>query len=365
MRYFTEKDLKDIWKEKVTEKNVQYFNPPLLSMVERKALEERLGVKLPESYIELVTNSQNGGLLGKRNASPVRDSSGKVMRYVKNDFIVSLGITPAHKDDPEKYPAKEALELFYDEPNLVCLNRSLSTGASYETFVLNYLDSGPNGIPSVALIDRRAKKGIESEPKKGNWKYINESFYWELISIAPNFETYIKELTVAPKLAAFEFSSFKELLKKAVEKSFSEIVKAHSKEEIISYGLYIDDLGTMIADAFNTKSHLDSQIKNNSKDSDYYTYFTTEWRYEGTEFAVDVFNEMSKILTEYSNALGQDRKIERFRNRLLDCCVEVLLELKMNEFFSHTYLQPISLSICVSNGSIPQSKLKKIRKLLQ
>lgn len=59
MNYFTEADFKNLWKRE----GAGYFTLPLPSDEELTALEQRLGVKLPASYIEFVSTSQNGGLL--------------------------------------------------------------------------------------------------------------------------------------------------------------------------------------------------------------------------------------------------------------------------------------------------------------
>lgn len=51
----------------------------VISDEELAALEQRLGVKLPASYIEFVSTSQNGGLL-KRNGFPIHNASGNAIR---------------------------------------------------------------------------------------------------------------------------------------------------------------------------------------------------------------------------------------------------------------------------------------------
>jgi len=361
MSCFTADDLKGLW----SNKEKAYFVLPMPSDKELAELEGRLGVKLPFSYKELALTSQNGGLL-KRNASPIRDTIGNVIRYVKNDYIDSIGRRPGEKNVPEHWPGHEehdAIQLFRDKSNLIEFGRNQD---SYETFVLNYLECESNGEPSIAHIDRKVRRGKDNEPVEGSsdWRNINELYYWELTTIAPNFETYIKELVIMPKQSAFDFAVIKGPLKQAAQKSFREIVKAHGHEDIVAYGLYIDAEGSMVADAANIKVHLEKLVAAHPKDEDYYTYATNEWRYEGTDFALDLFDPICKELARYCATLGSESKIKRFRDILLDVCAEVLAELKSEGFFAKEYALPVLINVNISNDEISATKIKKIRLLL-
>jgi len=220
MKYFNDVDLKGLWSKKETEA----FVFPRPSDKEISASEKRLGVKLPASYIELMSASQNGGLL-KRNASPVRDIGGNIIRHVKNSFIQPISL----KHD------RHALKFFYDTPNLIEFGRYLDIHASFGSFVLNYLKCSREGEPSVAYIDRKVRYGRAGEPvdKNNDWRIINEMFYWELTTIAPTFEAYIKELVIAPKLPAFDFAALKAPLKQAAQKSFREIIKVYGRRILL------------------------------------------------------------------------------------------------------------------------------------
>jgi len=120
----------------------------------------------------------------------------------------------------------------------------------------------------------------------------------------------------------------------------------------------------MVADAANTKGHLESLVVDNPTDKDYYTYATAEWKYEGTEFALDLFEPICKELAMYSAALGQESKIKKFRDKLLDICAEVLAELKAENFFAKEYALPILLNVNISNDEMSTAKAKKIRTIL-
>ncbi|MDR1702828.1 MAG: SMI1/KNR4 family protein, partial [Sporomusaceae bacterium] len=86
MNYFTEADFNKLWQAETDERSTL----PFPTDKELIALEKRLGVKLPASYIELAANSQNGGYL-KRNGVPIRDESGNVFRHVKISYINPIG----------------------------------------------------------------------------------------------------------------------------------------------------------------------------------------------------------------------------------------------------------------------------------
>lgn len=257
MSYFTEADFKNLWKREGT----AYFTLPLPSDEELAALEQRLGVKLPASYIEFVSASQNGGLL-KHNGFPIHNASGNAIRHVKIDYINAIGRRPGDESLPTHYAghkARDMPQLFYDIPNLLEIGGILGA-PYYDFFVLNYLECGTSGEPSVAFITRKVRCGKNGEPVDGieDWWNINETYYWEVTTVAPTFDAFIKELIVMPKLPAFDFAALKIPLKQAAQKSFREIIKAHGHEVIISFGLYVDNEGSMVADAANTKAHLEN-----------------------------------------------------------------------------------------------------------
>ena len=361
MGHFTETDLTKLWKPETNEKSTL----PFPTDEELTALEKRLGVKLPASYIELATSSQNGGHL-KRNGVAIRDESGDVFRYVKISYINPIGHRPGDKTLPKRMPGYEGFDLprpFYNKQNLLIIGENMDT--YYEFFVLNYMDCGPNGEPNVVFITRKSSRGDENEPKNDDWRYISEKFYWEITSVvAPTFEEFIKGLVVMPKLSAFDFRAIKEPLKQAAQESFRQIIKAHGHEEIISFGLYVDDEGSMVANAANKKAHLEKHLEKYPSEKDYYTYSSNEWCYEGTSYTLHLFDPICRELSVHSRALGAEDKVKRFRDKLIDLCVEVLAELKTDGFFANEYSLPILLSVAISNGELPPAKIKKIRKAL-
>ncbi len=122
MDYFTKEHFRKLWKPATNER----FTLPLPGQEELAALEHRLGVKLPASYIELGAFSQNGGFL-KRNGVPLRDASGTITEYIKINHINPIGRTTTE-------PIYDTPRPFYDIPNLLVLGENWD--AYYEFFVL-------------------------------------------------------------------------------------------------------------------------------------------------------------------------------------------------------------------------------------
>lgn len=350
MNYFTDTDFNKLWKP-ITNKR---FTLPFPTDEEFIALEKRLGVKLPASYVELATVSQNGGYL-KRNGVPIRDESGNVIRYVKINHINPIGridIEPIH-DTPKP---------FYNIPNLLIIGENWDV--DYEFFVLNYMNCGSNGEPTVVFITRKSSCCEEGEPTSDDWRYINEKFYWEITNtVALTFDEFVKQLVVMPKLPPFDFTKIKGLLKQATQESFRQIIKTYGHEEIISFGLYIDDEGTMVAHAANKKAHWDKLVAEYPSEKDYFTYCISEWCCRAP-FTLHLFDPICRELSTHSRVLGTENKIKRFRDNLIDLCVEVLAELKADDFFTKEYNLPILLCVDISNGELSMAKIKKIRTIL-
>jgi len=158
-----------------------------------------------------------------------------------------------------------------------------------------------------------------------------------------------------PKLLAFKFEEIKEPLINATKKAFREAVKKHGNEEIIAFGLYVDPEGTMVNNAINTKG--------NSKPDDYFTYSTTEWKYN--TLALDLFEPICRELGTRSAALGSEDKLARFSGKLFNLCLEVLAELKAAGFFAGEYSLPVMLSVGIEGRELSPAKIKKIRALLK
>lgn len=272
MNYFVDADFNKLWEPVTSE--YKRFTLPFPTDEEVIAHEKRLGVKLPASYIELATVSQNGGLL-KRNGVLIRDEAGNVIRYVKINYISPIGhIEPEYTylDQICDYPS-----LLYNIPNLVVIGENWD--AHYEFFVLNYRNCGADGEPTIEFITRKSKCGEIDEPVSGDWRYINEKFYWEIAA------------TVA-----------------------------------------------------NIKSHLDELVAKDPSQKEYFTYCINEWCCDAP-CVLHLFDPICRELSIHSRALGTENKVKRFRDKLIQLCVEILAELKAEGFFAKEYHLSILLNV--------------------
>lgn len=350
MDYFTKEHFQKLWKPATNER----FTLPLPGQEELAALEQRLGVKLPASYIELGTFSQNGGFL-KRNGVPLRNASGTITGYIKINHINPIGRTTAD-------PIYDTPQPFYDIPNLLVLGENWD--AYYEFFVLNYLECGSQGEPSVALITRKSRCGEPGEPEIGDWRYINEKYYWQSpLTVAQTFDEFIKQLVVMPKPVPFDLGSIKESLKQAAQEAFRQIVKNNGQEGIIAFGLYVDNEGTMVAHAANTKAHWQQQIADKPLEQDYFTYCISEWCCEALA-AQHLFDPICRELAQSSAQCYKKSQSNHFRDSLIQLCTEVLADLKRDGFFAREYPYPILLNVDIINGQLSATKAKKIRLIL-
>ena len=182
--------------------------------------------------------------------------------------------------------------------------------------------------------------------------------------MANTFDEFGNQLVVMPKPVPFDFAVVKEPLKQAAQEAFRQIVKTYGQDDIISFGLYVDDEGTMVASAANTKSHLDELETKDPSHKEYFTYCISEWCCDAP-CVLHLFDPICRELSIHSRALGTENKIKRFRDKLIQLCVEILAELKAEGFFAKEYHLPILLNVDISNGELSMSKAKKVRASLQ
>ncbi|RXZ81946.1 SMI1/KNR4 family protein [Paenibacillaceae bacterium] len=77
-------DFKQLWNERKAE-----FRRAIFTEEEKSQYEENLQYKLPQSYISLLQNTQNGGLL-KRNCFPIYDENQNVKQLFLCSYISSI-----------------------------------------------------------------------------------------------------------------------------------------------------------------------------------------------------------------------------------------------------------------------------------
>lgn len=316
-------NFKNFWK------NSNEFKREMPTDNEIAKIEKRLQNPLPKYYIDLMKLSQNGGTLCK-NAFVKENKKGEIVELYKIDFIDAIN---ALKSEQER----KLLAGSATWPDVgIYFGMNLD---GREKFAFNYLDNQNEPSVSVVLYSKTEKK-----------------YYAK--TIANNFKEFVMALRKLDKPPVFDFENLKEEIKTAVRNTYNEL-KIQLPEKIIAFGLYAGSEGNFVASAINTEEHLNAQINKYPKEKEFYTYATTEWKYEGTK-APENFTKVDDLIQKHLIFLTSDNKKNRFRKHLLDTCTSVFKELKDENFFS----KQLVLMVNISDEELPKAQFKKIVKEL-
>lgn len=317
-------DFKNFWNDSAESKRDWIL--PMPTDDELLEIEKKLGYKLPQAYIELMKNSHNGGLL-KRNAYVKLNKENEITELCRIDYIDSINKLKS-ESERKAFPGLASL------PDVGIYFGSHIEGR--EKFALDYsaADSSEPHI-SVILYSVKDKKYY---PKR----------------IADNFQEFIESLRKLEKPASFDFAVLKEKIKASSIQALTQVQQIKT-EKIIAFGLFTGNDAKFIAPAINTAGHLAAHIAEFPGEKDFYTYSTTEWKYEGNLMS-DSFDEINLIIDKYHIYLKSDKQITGFRKLILDTCVTSLIELKRENAFP----SDITLMVNVSNAALPKSQFKKI-----
>lgn len=317
-------DLKNFWNDSAESKRDWIF--PMPTDLELLEIEKRLGCKLPQSYIDLMRKSHNGGLL-KRNAYIKLSKENEIIELYRIDYIESINKLKS-ETERKAFPGLASL------PDVGIYFGSYIEGR--EKFALDYsANDGSEPHVSVILYSTKDKKYY---PKR----------------IADNFQEFIELLSKLAKPAPFDFAALKEKIKASSIQASIEL-KQINTEHIIAFGLFTSADAKFIAPAVNTSGHLAAHLAEFPEERDFYTYATTEWKYEGNLMS-ESFDEINRIINKYHIYLKSDKQITGFRKQILDTCLASLLELKHENAFN----RDITLMVNVSNATLPKSQFKKI-----
>lgn len=328
-------DLKDFWKDSAESK--KNFICKDASTEDIKKCEEKLGFKLPDSYIALM-KGHNGGMLG-RNVFQKRDTNGKIVKSMICEFLNAIGDEKTFSllADWSKWTTEG-----YDKGILIGLH--MPDSGYGKKYYLDYSICGNLGEPRVICHTRV-------------WR-DNHARHVEF-ELADTFEDFIKGLVKAPKIAAFDFDYFNSELKHIAKVVFSEGLREYSDETVDSFGIYTDDEGSFVAFAFNTKEHFEALAQKELNDKEFYKYSTANWKYEDAA-GNDNIAKLSERLVEYTSLLLTDASIKNFRNKLIDNCVLCLEDLRRENYFREIGGRDIVLMVNLTTDELPKAKLKKI-----
>lgn len=153
------------------------------------------------------------------------------------------------------------------------------------------------------------------------------------------------------------FDQLKFKIEQATKQAFTEIYQQHAAEGIYAFALYSDENAMTVCPATNCLTALTSI---DPEDLDYYRFEPAEWAYE-MQGADLIFNQIStELRNTVSQYLSQPEKLVQFRDQLYRCCIEVLLKLKQEHFFSQLTQQDIFLLFTVSDYEFEMSRIQEI-----
>ena len=152
-----------------------------------------------------------------------------------------------------------------------------------------------------------------------------------------------------------DFIELKNKIGIATKQAFLEMFEKYEKDRIYAFALYSDEGAMTVCPSTNTVEHLEKQDKS---DFSYYKYEPAEWKYE-MQGANKLFSEISTLCrTEVLELEGEE--FEKFQNQLYETCIEVLEQLKSENFFRQIIGEDIVLLFTVTEYEFSKEKRKEI-----
>lgn len=215
-------DFKQLWNERKED-----FKRPIFTEEEKLQYEKNLQYKLPQSYISLLQNTQNGGLL-KRNCFPIYDENQNVKQLFICSYVSSICELESEKERKD-YPGLVNL------PDIGIYFGENLDAARTERFVFDYSQCTAKDEPRVTFVKQIYQVGYEKTV------------------LANSFKEFLDKLIRTPTSKPFDYDEIKKQIKSATRTTFSNMVNLYEQEEIIAFGLYLDANATMVCPAMNTK----------------------------------------------------------------------------------------------------------------
>ena len=159
-----------------------------------------------------------------------------------------------------------------------------------------------------------------------------------------------------------DFIELKKNIKDATKQAFLEMYEKHGDEGIYAFALYSDEGAMTVCPSTNTLDYL--ATKKDDEDFKYYKFEPAEWKYE-MQGANRLFNEISKLCwNEVEKNEDNDDAFETFQNQLYQTSIEVLSELKSENFFRQIVGKDIFLIFTVTEYEFSKKELKSIINVL-
>ena len=152
------------------------------------------------------------------------------------------------------------------------------------------------------------------------------------------------------------FTELKEQIKFATKQAFIEMCEKHKDERIYAFALYSDEGAMTVCPSTNTLDYLEMQ--EDDEDFKYYKFEPAEWKYEMVG-ADKLFAEISELCHKEADKV-EDEEFGSFKNQLYSTCIDVLQELKSEDFFKQTAGEDIFLIFTISDDEFSKKEVKKI-----
>ena len=164
---------------------------------------------------------------------------------------------------------------------------------------------------------------------------------------------------------ALEAITLKAEIKEAVKKSFIKIVE--TRPDIYCFALYSDEGCETLAVVSNTIDYFEKSQKENGEDeSDFYSkYSPDEWDFDIYWGEEDVgFKHITKQLGENSDIYDfenpeDERKFDEFQQNFYQVCIDVLKELKSEDFFQKSFPKDLFYCLALQNMSLKYQHKKQ------
>jgi len=157
----------------------------------------------------------------------------------------------------------------------------------------------------------------------------------------------------------FNIKKFKSELKSITKSTFQKCLKKVDTTEICGFGLYSDNSAMTISVSLNTRDHLEEMRVDDPEYATYFRWTMGEWKYELIN--AEAYKELNEILQK-THFEGTDVAFSAHRNKIYNCAVEVLAELKQEGIFT-TMEEDFVLMFAVSDFSEPELETSFVKKL--
>jgi hypothetical protein len=159
-----------------------------------------------------------------------------------------------------------------------------------------------------------------------------------------------------------DIKEFKNKLTQSTKQAFIEIQLQHPTEKIYSFALCNNDATISIHPSANSTEYLDKFTDDD--DFYFYKYEPSEWKFEykGAENAFKEINDYCRNIVEQND--DDEDWFYQFQHQINEKCIEVLEDLKHENFFAENSENEIFLNFSVIDEDLPKQKqIEIIQKL--